>query len=81
MRWYSDNYTVYFMEIINWHNCAEQMPQDDGEIIIKSDDDQRHTKANKLCLDYCLFFHPNTTWYWTEFTEEKWKWLNETHTK
>lgn len=71
MRWYSDNYTVYFMEIITWTNCAEQMPPDDAEIIVHAFGcHTRHLGADLQV--WKLYDHI----YWTPYTKEKWEDLN-----
>lgn len=62
---------------ITWTNCTEQMPPSTGEIIIKSDSEQRVAEFIKLDTENCVFFHSDVTWQWTPYTPEKWEALNK----
>lgn len=63
---------------ITWTNCADEMPPDgDSEIIIGRVDDPAVilTPANEIYYD--MDSNKRNEWQWTEYTQEKWEYLNK----
>jgi len=62
---------------IEWTLCSERIPPDDRDSIVKNYDGSFihvvASKAHSFTVDYLL---KNFACEWTEYTQEKWEFLN-----
>lgn len=62
---------------ITWTNCADEMPPDGHPVILKYGDKAPQLRLNgRLPYDEYLIVK-NRICYWTPYTDEKWKEINE----
>lgn len=67
--------------VINWRNCADEMPphRKNFKLILISDADGKYHILDGMFVnldpakEYALMFNEQ----WTEFTQEKWDYLNQ----
>ena len=66
------------MTEIKWHNCAKQMPPDDSKrkFILDHPDKLMYMTSDDVHRWIPTYKQKESTSRWTEFTKEKWEYLN-----